>query len=85
MAASPEELLGQINGSRAKNITLNTSQAGIEQFGVPLNLRRLKALSRSHPGRGILMLVGLYALIFGPVPARARSRRLWAWWPWPWG
>lgn len=49
VAASPEELLGQINGSRAKNITLNTTQAGIEQFGVPLNLRLLKALS--IPGR----------------------------------
>ncbi len=64
VAASPEELLGQINGSRAKNITLNTSQAGIEQFWVPLNLRLLKALSDPTLA-GILMLVGLYALIFG--------------------
>jgi len=64
VAASPEELLGQINGSRAKNLTLNTSQARIEQFGVPLNLRLLKSLSDPTLA-GILMLVGLYALIFG--------------------
>ena len=64
VAPSPEELLGQINGSRAKNITLNTTKARIEQFGIPLNLRLLKALSDPTLA-GILMLVGLYALIFG--------------------
>jgi len=64
VAPSPEELLKQINGSRAKNLTLNTSQARIEQFGIPLNLRLLKALSDPTLA-GILMLVGLYALIFG--------------------
>jgi len=64
VASSPEELLGQINGSRAKNITLNTSQARIEDFEMPLNLRLLRALSDPTLA-GILMLVGLYALIFG--------------------
>ena len=64
IAASPEELLRQINGSRSKNVTLNTSQAGIEQFQMPLNLWLLKMLSDPTLA-GILMLVGLYALIFG--------------------
>ena len=64
VAASPEELLGQINGSRAKNITLNTTAARIEDFELPLNLRLLRALSDPTLA-GILMLVGLYALIFG--------------------
>ncbi len=64
VAASPEELLGQINGSRAKNITLNTTTARIEDFELPLNLRLLRALSDPTLA-GILMLVGLYALIFG--------------------
>jgi membrane-bound serine protease (ClpP class) len=64
VAGSPEELLGQINGSRAKNLTLNTSQARIEDFEMPLNLRLLRALSDPTLA-GILMLVGLYALIFG--------------------
>ncbi len=64
IAASPEELLGQINGSRAKNLTLNTTAARIEDFEMPLNLRLLRALSDPTLA-GILMLVGLYALIFG--------------------
>ena len=64
VAASPEELLAQINGSRAKNITLNTTTARIEDFELPLNLRLLRALSDPTLA-GILMLVGLYALIFG--------------------
>ena len=64
VAGSPEELLGQINGSRAKNITLNTSAARIEDFELPLNLWLLRALSDPTLA-GILMLVGLYALIFG--------------------
>ncbi len=64
VAASPEELLGQINGSRAKNLTLNTTAARIEDFEMPLNLRLLRALSDPTLA-GILMLVGLYALIFG--------------------
>jgi len=64
IAASPEELLGQINGSRAKNITLNTTAARIEDFEMSLNLRLLRALSDPTLA-GILMLVGLYALIFG--------------------
>ncbi|OYV10665.1 MAG: membrane-bound serine protease (ClpP class), partial [Methanosaeta sp. ASO1] len=64
IAASPEELLRQINGSRSKNVTLNTSQARLEQFQMPLNLWLLKMLSDPTLA-GILMLVGLYALIFG--------------------
>lgn len=64
VAASPEELLEQINGSRSGNLSLNISQAGIDEFQMPLNLWLLKMLSDPTLA-GILMLVGLYALIFG--------------------
>ncbi len=64
IAASPEELLEQVNGRRVKNTTLITAQAGLEHFQLPLNLWLLKILSDPTLA-GILMLVGLYALIFG--------------------
>jgi membrane-bound serine protease (ClpP class) len=64
IAASPEELLEQVDGRRVKNTTLITAQAGIENFQLPLNLWLLKILSDPTLA-GILMLVGLYALIFG--------------------
>ncbi|MGV8126424.1 MAG: NfeD family protein [Methanothrix sp.] len=64
VAASPEELLEEINGSRIGNLSLNISRAGIEEFQMPLNLWLLKMLSDPTLA-GILMLVGLYALIFG--------------------
>ena len=64
IAASPEELLGQINGSRAKNATLLTLAAKVQRFSPPLNLQLLKLLSDPTLA-GLLMLVGLYALVFG--------------------
>jgi membrane-bound serine protease (ClpP class) len=64
IAASPEGLLSQINGSKLKNTTLITSGAKVEYFQPPLNLQFLALLSDPMLA-GLLMLVGLYALIFG--------------------
>jgi len=64
VSASPEDLLLQINGSRSKNVTLLTKDAKIEYFEMPPNLWLLKILSDPTLS-GLLMLVGLYALIFG--------------------
>ncbi|MCX6677661.1 MAG: nodulation protein NfeD [Methanothrix sp.] len=64
IAASPEELMSQINGSRAKNATLLTEAAEVQRFSPPINLQILKLLSDPTLA-GLLMLVGLYALIFG--------------------
>lgn len=64
VAGSPEDLLRQINGSRSKNTTLLTEAAEVQYFQPPLNLQLLKLLSDPTLA-GLLMLVGLYALIFG--------------------
>jgi membrane-bound serine protease (ClpP class) len=64
ISSSPVDLLHQINGSKAKNATLLTSGAEIEYFEPPLNLEFLKLLSDPMIA-GLLMLVGLYAIIFG--------------------
>jgi membrane-bound serine protease (ClpP class) len=64
ISPSPEDLLRQINGSKAKNATLRTSEAEIEYFEPPLNLEFLRLLSDPMIA-GLLMLVGLYAIIFG--------------------
>jgi membrane-bound serine protease (ClpP class) len=64
IAASPEDLLSQINGSRAKNATLITSGAEVEYFDPPLNLQ-FQSLLSDPTIAGLLMLIGLYALVFG--------------------
>jgi membrane-bound serine protease (ClpP class) len=64
IAPSPEDLHSQINGSRVKNTTLQTWEAEVQYFQPPLNLQFLKLLSDPTIS-GLLMLVGLYALIFG--------------------
>ena len=64
IASSPEDLHSQINGSRVKNTTLQTLEAEVQYFQPPLNLQFLKLLSDPTIS-GLLMLVGLYALIFG--------------------
>lgn len=64
IAASPESLASQINGSRAKNTTLLTEAAAVQYFQPPINLQLLRLLSDPTLA-GLLMLVGLYALIFG--------------------
>ena len=64
IAPSPESLASLINGSRAKNTTLLTKAAEVQRFQPPLNLQILRLLSDPTLA-GLLMLVGLYALIFG--------------------
>ena len=64
IAPSPENLMRQINGSRAKNTTLLTTAAAVQYFSPPINLQLLKLLSDPTLA-GLLILVGLYALIFG--------------------
>ncbi len=64
ISSSPEDLLSQINGSELKNTTLITSGAKVQYFQPPLNLQFLALLSDPTLA-GLLMLVGLYALIFG--------------------
>jgi membrane-bound serine protease (ClpP class) len=64
VSSSPEDLLHQINGTQVKNATLHTSGAKVEYFEPPPNLELLKFLSDPTIA-GLLMLIGLYAIIFG--------------------
>ncbi|MDQ1262211.1 MAG: hypothetical protein QG575_1392 [Euryarchaeota archaeon] len=64
IASSPEILANQINGSRVKNSTLLTAAVAVQHFSPPINLQLLKLLSDPTLA-GLLMLVGLYALVFG--------------------
>jgi len=64
IAPSPEILMGQINGSRVKNTTLLTAAVAMQYFQPPINLQLLRLLSDPTLA-GLLMLVGLYALVFG--------------------
>lgn len=64
IAASPEELIELINGTNVKNATLITSGADLERFEPPANLQFLRLLSDPTIA-GLLMLIGLYSLIFG--------------------
>ncbi len=64
IAASPEDLLNQVNGSRVKNTTLITAGANVEYFVPPINLQ-LQSLLSDPTIAGLLILIGLYAIIFG--------------------
>ncbi len=64
IAPSPEILANQINGSRVKNTTLLTAAVEVKNFLPPIKLQLLVLLSDPTMA-GLLMLVGLYALIFG--------------------
>ncbi|MDM7935202.1 MAG: nodulation protein NfeD [Methanothrix sp.] len=64
ISQSPEELLHQVDGVRTKNTTLATSGAELLYFQPPLNLQFLVLLSDPTIA-SLLLLVGLYALIFG--------------------
>jgi len=64
IAPSPEILANQINGSQVKNTTLLTAAVAVQHFSPPINLQLLRLLSDPTLA-GLLMLVGLYALIFG--------------------
>ncbi len=64
IAPSPETLANQINGSHVKNTTLLTAAVAVQHFSPPINLQLLRLLSDPTLA-GLLMLVGLYALVFG--------------------
>ncbi len=59
-----EDLLSQANGLKVKNTTLVTAGADVTYFQPPLGLSLLVMLSDPMLA-GLLLLVGLYALIFG--------------------
>lgn len=59
-----KNLLAQLNGLRVKNTTLETAGAEVMYFEPPLGLSLLVMLSDPMLA-GLLLLVGLYALIFG--------------------
>jgi membrane-bound serine protease (ClpP class) len=64
IATSPEDLLIHVNGSQVKNTTLITAGARVEYFEPPLNLQ-LQSLLSDPTIAGLLILIGLYAIIFG--------------------
>ena len=64
ISPNPEDLLNQVSGLKVKNTTLNTRGVEVKLFEPPLSLQFLKILSDPTIA-GLLMLVGLYALIFG--------------------
>jgi len=64
VSPSPEDLLRQIDGQEIKNVTLKTAGSEIRYFEPPASLQFLKIISDPMIA-GLLLLVGLYALIFG--------------------
>ena len=64
VASSPEDLLAQVDGSVVKNTTLVTKGASVTNFEPPLNLQFLMIISDPLIS-GLLLLIGLYALVFG--------------------
>lgn len=64
VSPSPEDLLSQIDGLNVKNTSLKTAGSEVIYFDPPLNLQFLALLSDPMIA-GLLLLVGLYALIFG--------------------
>lgn len=64
VSSDPQDLLRQVNGLKIKNTTLNTAGSQVQYFEPPLGLSLLMILSDPMLA-GILLLIGLYALIFG--------------------
>jgi len=64
IAPSIEDLLREMDGAIAKNATLATASADVQYFQPPPNLELLRLLSDPTLA-GVLLLVGLYALVFG--------------------
>jgi membrane-bound serine protease (ClpP class) len=64
IANSPEDLLIHVNGSQVKNTTLITTGARVEYYEPPLNLQ-VQSLLSDPTIAGLLILIGLYAIIFG--------------------
>ena len=59
-----QSLIAQLNGLKVKNTTLQTASSEVTYFEPPLGLSLLMTLSDPMLA-GLLLLVGLYALIFG--------------------
>ncbi len=64
VSSDPQDLLRQVNGLKIKNTTLSTAGSQVQYFEPPLGLSLLMILSDPMLA-GILLLIGLYALIFG--------------------
>lgn len=64
VSPDPQDLLRQVNGLRVKNVTLSTNSSDVIFFEPPLNLQLLELLSDPMIA-GLLILVGLYGIIFG--------------------
>lgn len=64
ISPDPHDLLKQVSGLMTKNITLETAGLQVQYFEPPINLALLKILSDPMLA-GLLLLIGLYALIFG--------------------
>jgi membrane-bound serine protease (ClpP class) len=64
ISPSPEDLLRQVNGLKVKNSTLDTNASNVINFEPPLSLQFLSLISDPLLA-GLLMLIGIYALIFG--------------------
>jgi len=64
VSSNPQSLLEDVNGLHVKNRTLNTSGAEIIVFQPDPRLQALKIISDPLLA-GLLVLVGIYALIFG--------------------
>lgn len=64
VSPDPQDLLRQVNGLRVKNVTLSTNSSEVVFFEPPLNLQLLELLSDPMIA-GLLILVGLYGIIFG--------------------
>lgn len=64
VSTDPQDLLRQVNGLTIKNTTLETSGSQVQYFEPPISLSLLMILSDPMLA-GLLLLIGLYALIFG--------------------
>jgi membrane-bound serine protease (ClpP class) len=64
VSPTPDDLLRQVDGRVVKNITLKTAGSQLDYFEPPINLVLLEDISDPMIA-GLLLLIGLYSLIFG--------------------
>ncbi|MGA9098784.1 MAG: nodulation protein NfeD [Methanotrichaceae archaeon] len=64
VSTDPQDLLRQVNGLKIKNTTLETVGSQVQYFEPPVGLSLLMIISDPMLA-GLLLLIGLYALIFG--------------------
>jgi len=64
VSTDPSNLLQQVNGLTIKNTTLETAGLQVQYFEPPIGLSLLMVLSDPMLA-GLLLLIGLYTLIFG--------------------